>query len=183
MLLASTGELSGSAAITRVPGRAGFNTRATPFSVPPVPKPRHEIVEALISEVVEDLAGRGARVHVRVRLVLELAAEEPAVCLRELDGLREHAAALLGRRRQHDLRAEEAQQFAALDAEALGHGDHEWIALLRAHHREPDAGIAAGRLDDGLARLQVAAPLGILDDGERERSLTEPIGLNDSTLT
>ena len=65
-----------------------------------------------------------------------------------------HAA--LGGRRQHDLGAEEAHQLAALDAEALGHRDDQRIALLRADHREPDAGVAAGRLDHGLAGLQRA---------------------------
>jgi hypothetical protein len=39
MPLPSTGELSGSAATTRVIGLACFSARATPFSVPPVPKP------------------------------------------------------------------------------------------------------------------------------------------------
>ena len=37
-----------------------------------------------------------ARVHVGVRFVLELAAQEPAVRLGQLDGLGQHAAALLG---------------------------------------------------------------------------------------
>jgi hypothetical protein len=54
-------------------------------------------------------------VHVRVRLVLELTAQEPAVGLGELDRLREHAAALQRCGREHDLRAEEAHQLAPLD--------------------------------------------------------------------
>ena len=83
----------------------------------------------------------------------------------ELDGFRQHAAALLGRGRQHHLRAEETQQLAALDAETFGHGDDERIALLRAHHRETDAGVAAGGFDDGLAGLQRAAAFGVFDDG------------------
>ena len=88
--------------------------------------------------------------------------------LGELDGLGEHAAALSRRRRQHDLRAEEAHQLAALDAEVLGHRDDERIALVRAHHREADAGVAARRLDDGLAGPQLAGALRIFDDAERE---------------
>ena len=39
MRLLSIGELSGSAAMMRVSGRESFSSRATPFSVPPVPKP------------------------------------------------------------------------------------------------------------------------------------------------
>ena len=53
----------------------------------------------------------------------------------------------------------------------LGHRDDERIALLRAHHREPDAGVAARRLDHGLAGLELAAALGVFDDAEREAVL------------
>ena len=132
---------------------------------------RDPVVEPLAGEVGEDLLRRRARVHVGVGFVLELPAEEPAVRLGELDGLREHAAALLRRRREHDLGAEEAHQLAALDAEVLGHHDDERIALLRADHREPDAGVAARGLDDRLAGLQRAASLGALDDGPRQAVL------------
>ena len=62
--------------------------------------------------------------------------------------------------------------------------DDERIALLRAHHRETDAGVAARRFDDRLAGLERAAALGVLDDAAAPvRSLTEPIGLKASTLT
>src|SRR4051812_17331956 len=56
---------------------------------------RHEIVEALTLEVVQDLDGGGARMHVGVRLVLELPSEEPAVRGRELFRLLHHAGAAL----------------------------------------------------------------------------------------
>ena len=82
-------------------------------------------------------------------------------------GLLDHAHAAFGGRREHDLGAEEAHQPAALDAEGLGHRDDERIALLRADHGEADAGVAAGRFDDGLAGLQLAGALGVLDDAER----------------
>ncbi|MNC99383.1 hypothetical protein D3C83_176610 [compost metagenome] len=39
MPLPSTRELSASAAMILISGRAFFSARATPFSVPPVPKP------------------------------------------------------------------------------------------------------------------------------------------------
>ena len=99
---------------------------------------------------------------------LELVREEPAVRLRELDRLLVHADALLRARRQHDLGAEHAHQLAPLDREAVRHGDDQRIALLRAHHGEADAGVAAGRLDHGLAGLQRAVALGRLDDVDRE---------------
>ena len=64
----------------------------------------------------------------------------------------DHAGAALRGRGEDDLGAEEAHQLAALDGEGLGHGDDERIALGGADHGEADAGVAAGRLDDGLAR-------------------------------
>ena len=54
------------------------------------------------------------------------------------------------------------------DAETLDHGHHQGIAFLRADHGEPDAGIAAGRLDDGLAGFEIAGFLGRLDHAERQ---------------
>src|SRR5678815_1720332 len=55
-----------------------------------------------------------------------------------------------------------------LDAERFRHRDDERISLRRAYHREPDAGVAAGCLDDRLSRLQRSLFLGIFDDSERE---------------
>ncbi len=123
-----------------------------------------EVVEADIFEVLEYLDCRGFRMKVGIGFVLELAAQKPAMRLRELDGLGEHAAAFLRRRCQHDLRAEEAHHLAALDAEVLGHGHDQGIALLRADHGKTDAGVAAGRFDDGLTRLQLTSPLRVFDD-------------------
>ena len=83
----------------------------------------------------------------------------------------DHADGALGRRREHHLGAEEAHQLAPLDAERLRHRHHQRIALRGAHHREPDAGVAAGRLDHGLAGLELAGFLGRLDDAERQAIL------------
>ena len=132
---------------------------------------RHPVVERIAGEVAHDLLRRRARVHVGVGLVLELARQEPAVRLGELDGLRHHAHAALRGRRQHHLGAEEAHQLAPLDAEGLGHRHDQRIALLGADHGEPDAGVAAGGLDHRLARLQLAGLLGGLDDAERQAVL------------
>ena len=129
------------------------------------------IVERLAFEIVDDFARGGPRVNVGVGFVLELARQKPAARLGELEGLGDHAHAALRRRRQHHLGAEEAHQLAPLDAEGLRHGDDQRIALLRAHHRQPDAGIAGGRLDDGLSGLELPRLLGGLDDAEREAIL------------
>ena len=128
----------------------------------------HEIVEPRSGEIIDDLARRRRFVDGGIGLGLELAGKEPAVGLGQFDRLLVHAEALLGARRQHHLGAQHAHQLAALDGEAVGHGHDQRIALLRADHGKPDAGIAAGRLDHGLAGLQRAAALGLLDDVERQ---------------
>ena len=73
-----------------------------------------------------------------------------------------------GARRQDHLGAQHAHQLAAFDRKTVGHGHDKRIALLRADHGKTDAGIAAGRLDDGLPRLQGAIALAFLDDVERQ---------------
>src|SRR4029453_498117 len=97
-------------------------------------------------KVGQDLARRRRLVDLGIGRRLELVRQEPAVGLGELDRLLVHAEALGRARREHDLGAQHAHQLAALDREAVGHGDHQRIALLGAHHGEPDAGVAAGRL-------------------------------------
>jgi len=78
------------------------------------------------------------------------------------------------RGRQHHFRAEKTHQAAPFDTEIFGHDDDERIALLRAHHGQADAGVAAGRLDDRLSRPQASVPFGGLDDAEREPVLDGP---------
>ena len=132
------------------------------------PRSRDPVIEPRARERLEDLDRRRLRMKLRVRLVLELLRPVPAVLLRQFPGLLHHARAFQRRRRQHDLRAEEAHELSPLDREALRHRDHERIALRGAHHREPDAGIAGRRLDDRLARAQLAASFRRLDHAERE---------------
>ena len=65
----------------------------------------------------------------------------------------------------------------------LDHHRDERIALGRADHRERDAGVAGGRLDDGLAGLERAAPLRVLDDRDRQAVLHRASGLKASHFT
>jgi hypothetical protein len=109
--------------------------------------------------------------HVGIGLVLELARQEPAVRLGELDRLVDHAHAALAGGREHHLGAEKAHQLAPLDREGLRHGHHQRIALLRADHGKPDAGIARRRLDHGLPGLERAGFLRRLNDAERQAVL------------
>ncbi len=129
------------------------------------------VVERQVRERVQDLDGGGPRVGLGVGRILELPRLPPAVLMRQLLGFRDHSRALVRGRREHHPGAEKPHQLAALDAEALRHRDHQRIALLRANHGQPDAGVAAGRLDHGLTGPQRSAALGILDDTERQAIL------------
>ena len=61
-------------------------------------------------------------------------------------------------------RAVEPQQRHPLAAHALGHGQHQLVALGRADEGQRDAGVAARRLDDRRAAgLDPPLPLGVLD--------------------
>ena len=144
----------------RVSGRSRRSTRANAGDRAAGAVAGDEAVEPRSGEIVDDLARRRRLVDGRVGLGLELAGEEPAIGLGQFLGLLVHAEALLRARRQHDLGAQHAHQLAALDGKAVGHGHDQRIALLRADHGEADAGVAAGRLDHRLARLQRAAALG-----------------------
>jgi hypothetical protein len=93
------------------------------------------------------------------------------VRLGQFDSLVHHAHPALGGRRQHHLGAEEPHQPTPLDAEALGHRDHQRVALLGADHGQADAGVAAGCLDDGLAGLQFAGFFRCFDDAKRQTVL------------
>jgi hypothetical protein len=93
-------ELSGSHTTMPVSGRSAFSTLAT-LERAAGAEAGHPVVQALALEGGQDFLRRGARMHVGIGLVLELAAQEPAVLLRQFPGLGEHAAALVGRRRQH----------------------------------------------------------------------------------
>src|SRR6185295_10225231 len=128
-------------------------------------------IEPLAREVAQDLRPGRVAVIFRIGLVLELTRQKPTMFLRQLFGLAHHAGAAFRGRRQDYLGAEHAHDLAALDREALGHDRNERITLRRAHHRERDAGVAGGRLDDGLAALERAAPLGVFDDCDRQAVL------------
>jgi hypothetical protein len=75
-----------------------------------------------------------------------------------------HAALL---RREDDLGAEGAHRLAPLDREVLGHDQDHAVTADRRRHGEGDAGVARGRLDQHVARLDVAAFLGVADHRDR----------------
>jgi len=106
-----------------------------------------------------------------------MAGQEPAVGLGEFDCLGHHPHAAFRCRCDRDLGAEKAHQLAPLDAERLRHRDDERIALLGAHHRQADAGVAARRFDHRLARLELAGRLGVLDHPEGQPILDRAQGI------
>ncbi len=113
----------------------------------------------------------------RVGFVLKLAAQEPAVLLGQFHGLSEHAAAFQRRRREDYPGPQKAHELAPLNAEVLRHHHHQRIALLGAHHGEPDPGVAAGRFDDRLSRRELSGALGIADDSQGQAILDRPHGI------
>ena len=61
-------------------------------------------------------------------------------------------------------------RLAPLDRQMLRHHQHHAVAAHRGRHRQRNAGVAAGRLDQRVARLDVSALLG-LDDHRQRRAV------------
>src|SRR4051812_23808061 len=109
--------------------------------------------------------------NVGIGFVFKLPGHEPAMCLGKLDRLVDHSYGAFGGGRYDDLRAQKSHELAALDAERLGHGDHERIALGCANHGKTDPSISARRLDDRLARLKFSRFFGSFDYPKRQSVL------------
>ncbi len=86
------------------------------------------------------------------------------------------------RGRQHHFGAVRAQDVPPAGAHVLRHHQHAAVALQRRHHRQADAGVAAGGLDDGRSarsRPSCSAARIIHSAG---RSFTLPPALSSSHL-
>ncbi len=120
---------------------------------------RHEGVE-FAARVAKDLASGRLAVDLQVRRVVELPRQPCAKRLgRELLG---HSLRLfdpLRPRREHELRAEGLEELAPLDRHRVGHDQIALVALRRRHEGQADARVAAGGLDDRIARLELAGLL------------------------
>ena len=115
-------------------------------------------------ELIEDLRRGAVVVGERVGLVAVLVRHVVGgVGLghlqRQLDGAVRSLRAL----RVDDLGPVHAQQLGALPGHVVGHHHLQRIALAAADHRQRDARVAGGRLEDGVAGLDRAPLLGVLD--------------------
>jgi DNA-binding response OmpR family regulator/GAF domain-containing protein len=80
-------------------------------------------------------------------------------------------------RREVERSAISQHQPPPLQAHAFGHDQDQLVAFHRRHHGQADAGIAGCRLDDGAARLQLAACFGFLDHRQRDAVLHRRAGV------
>ena len=116
-------------------------------------------------------------VQPRVRLVLKLARQKPAVRGGELARLDDHTASFVSRVGEHHLGTKETHQLPPLNRERLRHHAYKRMALDGAHHRKADASVATRGLDDGLARLELAMGKRPLDHPERKPVLDAARGI------
>src|SRR5216117_2372797 len=147
---------------------------ADPGHRAPGPDARDECVE-VPADGLENLQRRGAPMSFGVRRVLELLGHEVLrVLAAELLGRVHRAGHTLDRGRQVELGAEPRQEPLALHAHVIGHRENEPIALHRGGHGEPDARVAAGRLDDRRARFETALLLRGLEHRHGDPVLDAP---------
>ena len=124
-------------------------------------------------ELLEDLERRAVVVRVAgwpgCRTGRACSSEESAAAMSSASSTAplEPLAAL----RVDDLGAVHAQQLGALGRDVVGHHDLQRVALVGADHRQRDAGVARGRLEDRLARADRALVLGVLDQRARDAVL------------
>ena len=174
----STGDSAGSTAKTLRFGQTFLSTSAQPVMWPPVPTP------VMIASSGASAKSRRISCAVVRRWTSTLAGlsnccgiQPPGVCCDQLLRAGDRALHALFLGRQVEGRAISEHQPAPLDAHALGHDQDQLVALDRGDHREADAGVAAGRLDDRAAGLELAAALGVLDHRQRDAVLDRAAGI------
>jgi hypothetical protein len=119
---------------------------------------------------------RGARMHISIGLVFELACAEPVVSLGKLDRFVDHAESSFISRSKHHFGTQESHQLSAFDAKGFGHRDHQRLPFLGAHHGKTYSGVAM------VASITVCPGLSFPDRSassitpSARRSFTEPKG-------
>ena len=138
-------------------------------------------VRHLAAGLLPDFRAGGPVVRLGIHLIVELVGQHGARgVLDDLLGLHDVVVGVVGRhrgRRDDHLRAVGLEQPHLFLRHLVRHGEDAAVPLERRRDREPDAGVAAGALDDGPARLELAPPLGVLDDGESDPVLDRAAGI------
>ena len=137
---------------------------------------RHEDID--VRNGIQDLRARRRFMGQRVGLI-SILIEHPVArlvgrhALGHLDGAI-RTPATIGR---NDFGAERPQQLPPLIADVLRHDSREPIALDLADHRQRDAGVAAGWLDQRVAGGNAASALGFFDHEEGDAVFDAPRGV------
>ena len=155
----STCDSTGSTATMSVFGFSFLNTCPTPVTVPPVPTPAtiastlppvsRMISCAVVSRWIFVLAGLSNCFdsHAPLLFAAYSSATRCASLMPFGPGVRISSA------------PRACEQLAALDRHRVGHDQRALVAFGRGDERQADAGVAAGRFDDGVARLDLAGLL------------------------
>ena len=114
-----------------------------------------------------DLGAGGLVVHARVVGVGELVEHAALAVALHLLGQVARVLHAARARRQDQLGAEGLHRLRALDRQVLRHDQQHAVAADRRGHRQRDAGVARGGLDQRVAGLDVAALLGAPDHADR----------------
>ena len=114
-----------------------------------------------------------------VRRVGELAHHEeaPGVAVDDFLRLGYRALHALGTVREHQFGPECLQHTAAFQAHRVRHGQHQPVALGCGDERQPDAGVATGRLHQDRFRADEALPLQRLDHADADTILDACAGV------
>ena len=128
----------------------------------PRAEPRHEVGD--FGAVTQDLRAGGREVDAGVVLVLVLHGhEDVGVLRRHLRGHRDRAVAAEFAGGERQLRTEELEQVAPLDADAGGHHAVHGVTVETPDQGQGESGVAGGGLQDALTGLQRAIGAGRVD--------------------
>ena len=119
----------------------------------------------LAIRVLPDFRARGGFVDRGIGRVLELLQQNVLFRIRgdDLVGLGNRAIHPFRTFGQHKFGTQRREQFTALDAHGLGHGERDGNAAGGSDEGERDAGVAACRFDQFLAGREHTALLGVVD--------------------
>ena len=144
----TSGDSAGSTPMTRMAGLAALSARPTPETVPPVPKDAtkrstrpsvsRRISRAVVASWMAGLAGfsnwRGINAPGCAAAISPAFLTAPAIPRRRLS--------------KNKLGAERGEQHPAFGAHGFRHGQHKPVSARSADKRQPNTGIAGGRLDN-----------------------------------